>query len=73
MLTDKQRQCKHDSILKIASSKDKYYNAPRKPWPKVEISCEECGIIIKVAGVIYVNRKEAIHGIITEHSPELLK
>ena len=39
---------------------------------KVEIVCADCGVCVATAGTVWINRPEAVRGVILEHWPGLL-
>lgn len=70
-LSEEQRECKHDRALRIHTVDETYtkYGVTRH---KVGIYCADCEVCIALAGTLYVNRTEAIKGIIEEHWPALI-
>lgn len=69
-LTKEQKKCKHKILLVRAS--DNLFNSVKGPYPKAEIVCRNCEVVVARAGTVWINRPEAVRGIIMEHWPALI-
>ena len=69
-LTEKQKRCCHGPLVIMQGEA---YTKFGENKIKAQIVCQRCGLVIAHAGAIWINRREAIDGILKDHWPEQLK